>query len=825
VTGFGQMPAMVAAFDWSKTAIGAQSTWPQSLRTAVEICLSSKIPMFVWWGPELIHIYNDGYAVTLGKRHPGALGVPAKTIWPEVWQTIQEDLDAMVVSGVPITRVRLPLTLERNGYPEEGFFTYSYSSIHDESGKIGGFMQVCYEETEIVHAQRERDRIIQELKVERANLQAIVDEAPAFIAMLRGPTHVFEHANQLYIDLVSGRKLIGKTVGEALPEVIGQGFIELLDKVYSTGQPYVGTETLVMVDVKGTLEARYLNFVYQPMRGVDGNVTGIFVHGVDMTPSVLARRALEDTEQRRRLALDSAELGSWQLDFTSQTLTTDKRFRQIFWASEGEQTYEKALDAIHPDDITRVRAAVNVTMTSDKSVPYEVEHRVIHPDGSVHWVFVKGRSNVEADSGRTQRSLNGTILDITDRKRIEAEREELLDAERVARREAETSGRIKDEFLATLSHEIRTPLNAILGWSQIMQHATRPEDVTHGLAVIERNARAQAQIVEDLLDMSSIISGKVRLDVKRLNLSNIVSNAVETARPTAEAKGVRIESIIDPLHGVEVSGDANRLQQVLWNLISNAIKFTPRDGKVQVLLERVNSHLEISVIDTGEGITADFLPYVFDRFRQADASTTRRHGGLGIGLSIVRQLVELHGGSVRVKSAGLKQGSTFVVALPLIAIGASEESSPRTHPRVSEALPQLPSSNEALADLRVLVIDDEPDARALVKRLLEDYGATVIETAVVDTAVSRIEQGDVDILVSDIGMPDEDGYSLIKRVRALGADRNGGIPAIALTAYARSEDRVRAIAAGFQMHLTKPVEPVELITIVASAAGRRILDV
>ena len=394
-------------------------------------------------------------------------------------------------------------------------------------------------------------------------------------------------------------------------------------------------------------------------------------------------------------------------------------------------------------------------------------------------------------------------------------------AERVARAESEQAGRIKDEFLATLSHEIRTPLNAILGWSQIMRGSTDPEDIASGLEVIERNARAQSQIVEDLLDMSRIISGKVRLDVQQLNLSAVVQSAVDTARPTAEAKGIRLRSVIDPLHGVVVSGDSNRLQQVLWNLISNAIKFTPKEGQVRVLLERVNSNLEVSVVDTGEGIKPEFLPHVFDRFRQADASTTRRHGGLGLGLSIVKQLVELHGGSVRVNSIGAGKGTTFIVSLPLMALHIQDSlESDRYHPRVSRGLPSLPDVQSDIAGVRVLVIDDEPDARALVKRLLEDCKASVRSTGSVNEAVKWIESGEFDVLVSDIGMPGEDGYSLIKRVRHLDKKKGGDIPAIALTAYARAEDRVKAVAAGFLMHVAKPVEPIELITMVAAAAGR-----
>jgi signal transduction histidine kinase/CheY-like chemotaxis protein len=416
--------------------------------------------------------------------------------------------------------------------------------------------------------------------------------------------------------------------------------------------------------------------------------------------------------------------------------------------------------------------------------------------------------------------LAPTGTDITDLKRAESQRDDLLQSERTARVASERASLLKDEFLATLSHELRTPLNGILGWAHLMQQSNAsPELIAQGLEVIERNARAQSQIVEDLLDMSRIVSGKVRLDVQRLDLSIIVQSAVETARPTAEAKGIRLQTIIDPLPGVVVSGDANRLQQVLWNLLSNAVKFTPKGGRVQVLLERVNSHLEISVIDTGEGIKPEFLAFVFDRFRQADASTTRHHGGLGLGLSIVRNLIELHGGSVRAKSDGLGHGSTFIITLPFTVLHGSLEAE-RRHPRRAPELTAAMEVEVDIAGVRVLVVDDESDARELVKRLLEGRQAAVRTAESARQAIELLEDDKFDVLVCDIGMPGEDGYSLIRRIRALDPSRGAHIPAIALTAYARVDDRVKAIAAGFQMHIAKPVEPIELITMVAAAAGR-----
>ncbi len=378
-------------------------------------------------------------------------------------------------------------------------------------------------------------------------------------------------------------------------------------------------------------------------------------------------------------------------------------------------------------------------------------------------------------------------------------------------------GRMKDEFLATLSHELRTPLSAMLGWSQLLQGEKDEATLHEGLTVIERNARAQTKLIEDLLDMSRIVSGKIRLDVQQVDLAAVIHATIDLLKPSADAKGIRLHCVLDPLAN-PVSGDPNRLQQVVSNLLSNAIKFTPRGGKVEVLLERVNSHLEVTVTDTGQGILPEFLPHIFDRFRQADASTTRNYGGLGLGLSIVKQLVELHGGTVRAKSAGEGAGATFTVMLPLaITKHPVEDREHPTAPRFS-----LPSDNLqiTLDGTTILVIDDEPDARDLIERLLTDRQARVLKASSADCGLRLLMAETPDVVLSDIGMPQMDGYDFIRAVRALPMDAGGKTPAIALTAFARSEDRTRAMMAGYQVHLAKPVEPRELIATVASLVGR-----
>jgi PAS domain S-box-containing protein len=383
--------------------------------------------------------------------------------------------------------------------------------------------------------------------------------------------------------------------------------------------------------------------------------------------------------------------------------------------------------------------------------------------------------------------------------------------------EAQEANRIKDEFLAVLSHELRTPLNAILGYARLLRgNMLPPEQVERGLETVERNARWLAQIVDDVLDVSRIVSGKIRLDVQTVELPGIVDNAVATVQPGADAKGVRLQTLLDPRVG-PVSGDPDRLQQVVWNLLSNAVKFTPKGGRVQVRLERVNSHIELVVSDTGVGISSEFLPQVFERFRQADSGSTRKAGGLGLGLAIVRHLVEMHGGSVDAESAGVGQGATFTVRLPLMIV-QQPKSTPREHP-LTERRNALQHLGD-LRDIHVLAVDDDPDALRLLCDVLEAAGARVTKATSAIDALEAVARVKPDVMVADIGMPEMDGYELIRRVRASSDPSVCDVPAAALTAFARSEDRTKALQTGFEMHLAKPVDPGELVASVVTLVRR-----
>jgi PAS domain S-box-containing protein len=489
----------------------------------------------------------------------------------------------------------------------------------------------------------------------------------------------------------------------------------------------------------------------------------------------------------------------------SDDLLTDPRYNSYNNAAAGAEQ-----DAAPGEPLVRSYLAVPVALSS----------------GAVIGCLFFGHPEPEMFTERTERIIGGiaaqAAIAIDNARLYEAsqqaaqERKVLLDSERQARAEAERTSQMKDEFLATLSHELRTPLTAILGWAQVLRRGSRDQaDLHRGLQTIERNARAQAQLIEDLLDMSSIASGKVQLEMLSLSPAAIAAAAIETVRPAAEAKHIHLHTDFEAAAGM-VAGDANRLQQIIWNLLTNAIKFTPHGGAVTVGVRREGDQIAIFVRDTGIGIAPDFIHHVFERFRQADATTTRKHGGLGLGLSIVKHLVEQHGGTVNAESAGEGLGACFTVRLPRRA-GKNE---PPPHAAGNGAV----ANAHDLSGLQVLVVDDEDDARELIKRILNDCNADVLTAATATEALTLLKHARPDLMVSDLGMPEVDGYGLLDRIRALGPAHGGNLPAIALTAFARSEDRVRALSSGFLAHISKPVEPSELISKVAAmgAAHRHV---
>ena len=542
---------------------------------------------------------------------------------------------------------------------------------------------------------------------------------------------------------------------------------------------------------------------------------------------------MKETSSKQPL-LNAAVL-HWMHDLAAQGIvTTDSELNVVEWNHWMEEHTGKRAHEVIGNNLLELFPEL-VERRMDRNYKWALEGQVRVLSQALHHYLialpaVSGQHGFEqmqqavrisplSHEGRVIGTLT-IIEDVTERVAREAElqaqieeRSRLLQSEKLARSEAERANRLKDEFLATISHELRNPLNAIMGWAHMLRlgKLTSP-NTERAVETIYRNAKSQAQLVADLLDVSRIISGKLRLDVQTVDLIYIVSAAIDSIRPAADAKSIRLQAMLDPAAG-PIAGDADRLQQIVWNLLTNAVKFTPKGGKIQVKVQRIESHVEIVVSDSGVGISKEFLPYVFDRFRQADASTTRIHGGLGLGLSIVHQLVDLHGGSVSVNSEGEGKGATFTIILPFVGVISQKETEPANEPISFEGLPSLQG-------LKVLVVDDEADTRELIREVLKDCGSEVITSCSAAEAIEALELHKPDILISDLGMPDEDGYSLISKIRALPSERGGNIPAAALTAYARAEDRMRVLRSGFQFHLPKPVDSAELVTVVASLAGR-----
>lgn len=520
-----------------------------------------------------------------------------------------------------------------------------------------------------------------------------------------------------------------------------------------------------------------------------------------------AQESLRESEERFRAIISQTVVGIEHADLNGKIKFTNRKLAEMLGYSDDELAGLTVRDVTYSEDVDEHMERLEQLAAT--GLPFQIDKRLIRKDGSTFWSSVS--VSALRDANGQPESAIAVVIDITERKRAEAEREVILGREQAARAEAEQANRLKDEFLATVSHELRSPLNSIFGWVRLLQSASLNEVETHrALDTIERGARSQAQLIEDLLEVSRIITGKMRLNIQQVDLPGTVTAAIDSIRPTAQAKGVRIEPRIDPFAG-PVSGDEERLQQVVWNLLSNAVKFTREGGRVSVILQRINSHVEIVVSDTGQGISPEFLPHVFERFKQASAGSVRKYGGLGLGLAIVRHLVELHGGAVFAESEGEDEGATFRVRLPVMQQRES---------RVDSDFPYAvqPEMQIALNGISVLIVDNDTEARLLLRAIIEKCGATVHTACSAEEGRDLLGKEKIDVIVSDIEMPDEDGYSFIRSVRAITDLKR--VPAVALTAYARSQDRKRTLLEGFQFHLSKPVEPAELTAVIKSLAGK-----
>ncbi|WP_437617605.1 PAS domain S-box protein [Sorangium sp. So ce1151] len=609
-----------------------------------------------------------------------------------------------------------------------------------------------------------------------------------------------------------------------------------LDRRWRTGEPF--EEELRYLGADGAAHPTLNRCV--PVRDARGEITSWIGLCLDISRQKRTEEALRESERQLSAALMDAQrvlaererledelrrrerqLASLMANLPDVIFRLDKEMRCLFVTASVE-----AITGMRPEQYLG-KTGAETRLPKDMCDASEAACREARATGKQQRIeFAMGERRYrtryipELDPDGSIESFLGICEDVTAEREAEEERQKLLDSERAARDEAERVSRVKDDFVATLSHELRSPINAILGWARILRSRTQePQTLTRGLEVIERNARLQSDMVSELLDMSRIVSGKLRLDVLPVDLPVVIQSALESIKLAAEAKGIALASSVDP-EASALRGDPARIQQVVWNLLSNAVKFTPAGGRIDIALRRAGAFAEVSVTDTGAGIAPQFLPHLFERFRQADASSTRKYGGLGIGLSIVKHLVELHGGTVEVASGGEGQGATFTVRLPLA--GVSPEARSATEPpgeARAEALSDYPGAD--LTGVRVLAIDDQPDAREVAQRVLEECGASVTTAESAAEALAALARERPDVLVSDLGMPGEDGFQLIRKVRGLGAERGGATPAVALSALARAEDRARALGAGYQAHVAKPLDPAVLVGVIAALVRGR----
>jgi PAS domain S-box-containing protein len=673
--------------------------------------------------------------------------------------------------------------------------------IYDAQGQAVRMIGVCMETTVCKQAEQSSRELTSQVQEQANILNAILTASVDHIYIFNriGCYQYVSHDGATVLGLKS-QDLIGKTLPQLdLPTELIEQVENQRQAVMKTGQPIKDECKYLTADGLHDYE-----YILTPLRNINQTIQGVIIVSRDITEHKRAEKSLRESEARFRRLFESNLIGVafWTID----GLVTDANdaFLQIAgytreeFATLGRISWKELTPVEYKDLDDR---AILEVQTKGVSKIFEKEY--IHRNGR-RVPIVLGIALLD----NSQDKGVAFVLDITERKLAEKECDRLLDCERTARQQAEIANKIKDEFLAVLSHELRTPLNPVLGWSKMLRTRKFDEKTTnHALETIERNAKLQTQLIEDLLDVSRILQGKLNLNVCPVNLVMVVEAALETVRLAAEAKSIQIQTIFDPTLG-QVMGDSNRLQQVVWNLLSNAVKFTPTGGRVGIRLTEAGNLVQIQVSDTGKGIISEFLPYVFDYFRQADGTTTRTFGGLGLGLAIVRKVVEMHGGNVQAESLGEGLGATFTVELPLLVrseqIRCEEnQSSPCT------------ADSPHLSDTKILVVDDEPDIRDLVSFILQDYGVQVTAVASAQEALQALSESIPDVLISDIGMPKTDGYMLMREVRSRSPQQGGQIPAIALTAYAGEMNQQQALAAGFQMHISKPVDPDVLLKAIA----------
>lgn len=664
---------------------------------------------------------------------------------------------------------------------EEGVLVY----FHDVSVRVA-------HEKEMASAISERERT-------SALLDSLLANAPIGFAFFDA-TYRCERVNGQFalVSNASAQNSLGKPLREILPATAGE-LEPLIDQVFQTGAALSEIE----IESEGTDEKgnkRYMLAGLYPVKGRTGEVTSVGAITVEITQRRLVEDRLRASEERFRMMADHAPVMIWVCNDDGSPSWFNRPWLDFREKELPEALAEGRFPNVHPDDEKRVEEVYMDALHNKER--FAIEYRVVDGHGGTHWLLAHGSPLMFAAG--PHESYIVSSIEVTDRKEADENLRGVLANERAARSEAEHANRIKDEFVATLSHELRTPLTTMVGWTEILRSGkAKQKDVDDGLEAIEKSAKLQMQLINDLLDMSRMSTGKIRLHLEFAELYDLVASAVDMVRPTALAKSVDLTLAEEP-DPIVVRVDPDRFAQVIWNLLTNAIKFTPHGGKVTVSVSKDGETSFVAISDTGEGIPPEFLPHVFDRFRQADGTISRQHGGLGLGLSIARQLAELHGGGIEARSPGMGQGSTFTISIP------SADEHFFAH-RSTDFLPADMEVAQSLREVCVLLVEDDTASRDLLKRILEGSGAIVIPASSAPEARKLLRETKPDVMISDVAMPGEDGYQLIRSIRSLPLNENGLIPAAALTAFAREGDREKAIAAGFQMHLTKPIESDELL--------------
>lgn len=773
----GTTGALMRAHDWSTSPLGDPSLWPRALRTIVGLVLNSKFPMFVAWGTELEFLYNDAYAEILGDKHPSAMGLPFKQIWSEIWPDL-EPIARRALMGQTEYFENLPLTMHRNGFAEETWFTFSYSPARDDSGHIAGVYCVCTETTDQVLSERHRD-------AEHDRLREMFQQAPGLIAIVREPSHVFEFANNAYLRLVGQRDLIGKSVAEALPEVAAQGFIDLLDTVYQSGKPYVGSGVSVKLlrTPNSPMEERFVNFVFQPIRDHRGQVSGIFVEGNDVTEQVTATTALRESELRLSQLANNIPHLAWMANPDGNITWYNDRWYDYTGKNWEEMQGWGWQSVHHPERLATSLANWKYSLATGES--FEETFPLLSKDG-VYRPFFTRVAPLRNSTGEIVQWF-GTNTDVT-----------LLEA---AQRELELANRRKDEFLAMLAHELRNPLAPIAAAAEVLKRGQFDENrVRQTSAVIARQVAHMTEIVDDLLDVSRLTRGLVTIGDDVVELTSVVEESVEQVQTSIRQKNQHFSTHVTP-GPIYVRGDRTRLAQVFSNILQNATKYTPERGHISLRLGRNGEQIEFAVLDDGAGMSPELLPQIFDLFTQAERTPDRSQGGLGLGLALVKSIVSLHKGSVSVKSDGVGLGSEFVVLLPAVD--------------VAEISGKLSDSEEVVDPsqvLNILVVDDNVDAAETMRELLECMGHLAAVAFNANDALVLSRKSRPQVLLLDIGLPDMDGYELVRRLREMPETAQSTI--VALTGYGQPEDIARALKAGFDLHLVKPVAIDDLESII-----------